>query len=99
MADFVEGVVPTIATRTSPATAYGGAATKRGHRRRIAARTADLRPPKVVAHERYNQASPQSNIPRPELLRGTRSTVADLAALDMARRRFGLGGHAEGEWR
>jgi hypothetical protein len=44
--------------------------------RRIAARTTDLRPPEVVAHERYNQASPQHGIPRPQPLRGTRSTAA-----------------------
>lgn len=36
------------------ATVYGGAAVKRGCRLEIVARTADLRPPEVVAHERHN---------------------------------------------
>jgi hypothetical protein len=45
-------------------------------RQQIVARTADLRPPEVFAHDRYNQASPQHGLPRPQPLRGTRSTAA-----------------------
>jgi hypothetical protein len=55
---------------------YGGATRKRGRRREIAARSADLCPPEMVAHKRYNKANPQSGIPRPQQLRGTRSTAA-----------------------
>jgi hypothetical protein len=71
-------LLPRIDDSRTLATVYSGAATKCGHRRRIAAQTVDPCPPEVVAHERYNQASPQRGIPRPQLLRGTRSMAASL---------------------
>jgi hypothetical protein len=77
-------LLPRIDDSRTLAMVYSGAMMKRGRWRRIAACMVDPCPPEVVAHERYNQASSQRGIPRPQPLRGTRSTATSLDPMQTA---------------